>query len=121
MQNKILFSSFFYVLSQRLWQGLSGLVTTFILISYLSSDYQGWYYTFISISAIYSLFDLGLSSVLSQNSSHFFAKLSWLGQGKISGRDSNKFLQFVTTPMPGSICLFYQLLFMLYAADHTKH
>lgn len=96
MQNKILFSSFFYVLSQRLWQGLSGLVTTFILISYLSSDYQGWYYTFISISAIYSLFDLGLSSVLSQNSSHFFAKLSWLGQGKISGRDSNKFLQFVS-------------------------
>lgn len=96
MQNKILFSTFFYVLSQRLWQGLSGLVTTFILISYLSKDYQGWYYTFISISAVYSLFDLGLSSVLSQNSSHFFAKLSWHFKGRVSGRDSNKFLQFVS-------------------------
>jgi O-antigen/teichoic acid export membrane protein len=96
MPNKILFSAFFYVLSQRLWQGLSGLVTTFILILYLSKDYQGWYYTFISISAIYSLFDLGLSSVLSQNSSHFFTKVSWLPRGNISGKDSNKFLQFVS-------------------------
>jgi hypothetical protein len=65
------------VLSQRLWQAGAGLVTTVLAVHFLSPELQGWYYSFLSVAALYTLFDLGLSTVLVQVAAHTFAGLRW--------------------------------------------
>lgn len=81
------------VFIQRLSQAFTGLVTMFLIARYLSPDLQGWYYTFTSISAVYTLFDLGLSVVLVQLSAHLFSRLSWISLGRIEGIQSEGFLK----------------------------
>jgi hypothetical protein len=83
------------IFAQRCWQALSGLVTILLLTHYLSPVEQGWYYSFLSLAAIYTLFDLGLSIVLVQLSAHFFIRIKWVGKGRVSGADSARFLSLV--------------------------
>ena len=44
------------IVLQRLWQGLAGLVTVAVIAATLSQEQQGWYYTFLSVAALYSAF-----------------------------------------------------------------
>ena len=81
------------VFIQRLFQAFTGLVTMLLIARYLSPDLQGWYYTFSSIAAVYTLFDLGLSVVLVQLSAHLFSRLTWLGLGRIDGIQAGGFLK----------------------------
>jgi O-antigen/teichoic acid export membrane protein len=83
------------IFAQRCWQALSGLVTILLLTHYLSPAEQGWYYSFLSLAAIYTLFDLGLSIVLVQLSAHFFIRIKWVDKGRVSGADSARFLSLV--------------------------
>jgi O-antigen/teichoic acid export membrane protein len=78
------------VLCQRVWQGISGLATVFILTNYLSPIEQGWYYAFLSLASFYIIFDFGLSNALIQITSHLFLNQKWLDQGKIKGNKSQK-------------------------------
>lgn len=73
------------ILSLRLWQAAAGLITTLLAVHFLSAEEQGWYYSFISVAALYTLFDLGLSSVLVQVSAHGFSAACWNAQGRIEG------------------------------------
>lgn len=52
------------VLLQRTAQAAYGLVTVLAISRFLSLEDQGWYYTFISLAALYTLVDLGLSAIL---------------------------------------------------------
>jgi O-antigen/teichoic acid export membrane protein len=88
--------SYFAIFSQRFWQALSGLLSILFITHYLSPELQGWYYSFISIAALYTLFDLGLSVVLVQTSAHLFVKLHWLSSGKLSGDDQGRFRELVS-------------------------
>lgn len=57
-------NSLFALLAQRSWVALSGLLTTVMVMLCLSPQLQGWYYAFMGMVMLYSLFDLGLAQVL---------------------------------------------------------
>ena len=86
----------FLMLSQRSWQGLSGLITLILITKHLTPTYQGWYYTFSSLAALFFVFDFGLSNVIIHTSSHFFSDLKWGKDGKIIGKNSLIFLSFIS-------------------------
>jgi O-antigen/teichoic acid export membrane protein len=66
-----------YTLAGRGWGLLSGIVTLFLVVRYLTPDEQGYYYTFASLLAMQILFELGMSVVVMQFASHEMANLSW--------------------------------------------
>ena len=79
------------VLVLRLWQAGAGLVTTVLAVHFLSAELQGWYYSFLSVAALYTLFDLGLSTVLVQVSAHTFVGSRWSDHGGIEGGAAHHF------------------------------
>lgn len=111
------------VFAQRSWQAASGLLTIIFITHFLSPTLQGWYYSFISIAALYTLFDLGLSVVLVQIAAHLFVGLHWLPNGEPAGEGSLAFkglmgkaarrylllaLFFVILAIPGGMLFFGQ-------------
>lgn len=60
------------VLLQRGAQAAYGLITVLAISRFLSLEDQGWYYTFISLAALYTLVDLGLSVILVPMFAHEF-------------------------------------------------
>ena len=97
------------VFMHRAWQGLSGLVTLLLLTHFLTPIQQGWYYSFLSLAAIYTLFDLGLSVVLVQFSAHLFVNMKWLAKGRVAGASKDQFLSLV-----GQSIRLYLLLGLLF-------
>ena len=49
---------------QRLTQAIAGCITLLLLTKYTDAASLGWYYSFISLGAIYMVFDHGLSGIL---------------------------------------------------------
>ena len=49
---------------QRICQAITGGVTLLLLLKLTSADALGWYYSFVSLGAIYMVFDHGLSGIL---------------------------------------------------------
>lgn len=97
------------ILLQRLWQASSGLVTLLLIAHFLTPEQQGWYYSFLSLASLYTLFDLGLSVVLLQISAHFFVGLRWLPGGGAEGKGLDRFWGLV-----GRSTRFYILLALLF-------
>lgn len=97
--------------SQRSWQALSGLVSLILITKFLSPTDQGWYYTFSSFAALYTLFDFGLSTTLIQISSHLFAKVLWGFNGLPVGKNSRNIICFIR--QSASIYLKISLLFFI--------
>ena len=97
------------VFLQRLTQGIMGLLTLFFVAKYLSFEQQGWYYTFSSIAAVYTIFDLGLSVVLVQLAAHAFVSLGWNQSGRIVGDFNNQFKSLLQSSI-----FFYSCLAVLY-------
>lgn len=83
------------ILAQRLWQAVSGLVTMLLIAHFLTPVQQGWYYSFLSLAALYTLFELGLSVVLVQISAHLFVGLRWLPRGGADGDGLSRFYALV--------------------------
>ena len=79
------------LLTQRLWQALSGVLTIVLVAHFLTPELQGWYYSFISIAALYTLFDLGLSLVIIQITAHLFVGLNWGHKGRPEGNRPHQF------------------------------
>lgn len=73
------------ILAQRVWQGFGGLVTVLLIAHTLTVDQQGWYYSFLGVAALYTLFDLGLSVVLVQNAAYLAPRLCWTSKGGLEG------------------------------------
>jgi hypothetical protein len=81
------------ILGQRGWQAIAGAVTAFLVARFLSPEEQGWYYTFIGIAALYSVFEMGLSSVLVQTVPHFSPPdPNWGLRKRILGEPSGAFV-----------------------------
>ncbi len=70
-------------------------MTILLLTHFLTPIQQGWYYSFLSLAALYTLFDLGLSIVLVQFSAHLFINIKWLGKGRVAGENEKQFLSLV--------------------------
>lgn len=85
------------IVGQRLWQALAGVVTILFVVRFLTADEQGWYYTFVSVAALYSLFEMGLAAAVIQTSAHFFVHLRWFAKGEVRGDNVRPFESFVAS------------------------
>jgi hypothetical protein len=84
-------SSIHLIIGQRLWQSIGGFVTVIVIASALTPEQQGWYYTFVSMAALYSVFEMGLAVALVQISAHFFIDLQWGARGQVIGSKAREF------------------------------
>lgn len=77
-------------MAQRLWQGGAGVLTILIITHAMSAEAQGWYYSFLSFAALYTLFDLGLSLVLVQTAAHYSVETRWQAGGNLTGNGAER-------------------------------
>lgn len=82
------------IAGQRLWQALAGAVTMLLITTKLGPVEQGWYYTFVSVAALYSIFEMGLSTAVLQITAHKFLHFEWSLTG-VTGEGSAQFGSFV--------------------------
>lgn len=69
----------------------AGLITIYFISAYLTSEEQGYYFTFGSLLAIQTFFDLGLTGILTQYVAHEQAHLEW-NDNKVQLHGDNKYL-----------------------------
>lgn len=74
-----------FTLLGRGWSMISGLISIFFIVRYLSPTEQGFYYTFISIVGMQVMLEFGMSYVVLQFSSHEMARLAWTSRGTLEG------------------------------------
>ena len=75
-----------YVILQRGWSSIAGLITLLLLIRYLTKIELGYYYAFSSLIGIQMVFELGLTTIIRQFISHDMAHLKMTRQRFISGK-----------------------------------
>ena len=75
----------FYGVLASGWQLALAPVTMILIVRYLSPEVQGFYYTFMSLVALQSFLELGLSVVVLNVASHEWAHLALDGKGFIVG------------------------------------
>jgi len=79
-----------YSLLFKAWQSAAGVVGIVVIARYFDPVSQGFYYTFASLIALQSFFELGLYLVISVSASHEWAKLRLASDGRIDGdRDAH--------------------------------
>ena len=103
------------IFTQRLWQALGGALTIIFIVNTLSPNQQGWFYTFLSIASLSTLFEMGLSMVLVQVAANMFVKLRWHPDGKVIGGNEEVFRSFFSSAMKLYIkiaLLFFGIAFM---------
>ena len=74
----------------RVWHGIAGILTIWIIARFLSPEEQGFYFTFASILTLQVFVELGLSMVLLQFASHEKAHLQWTEGEVLSGNQIAK-------------------------------
>jgi len=75
----------FYAVLLRVWQLSAGAGTIFFMWLAFSEETQGYYYTFASLVAMQTFFELGLNIVVINVCSHEWAHLELDGTGAIRG------------------------------------
>jgi O-antigen/teichoic acid export membrane protein len=79
-----------FVVLTKVWLGLTGVVSIYLMVRALSAEEQGFYYTFTSVLAVQIVFELGLAFVLAQFSAHEMVELRESGRGRVSGSEEAK-------------------------------
>lgn len=74
-----------YTLFSRGWQLLAGFGSVLLVARFLSPIQQGFQYTFASVLSLQIFFELGLTCVILQFTSHERARLNWSVQGTLEG------------------------------------
>lgn len=75
MLKAILSHDFRHTAVNQLWKLFSGPALLILIPLYLSSEAQGYWYTFVSLAALAVFADMGFSTILLQFSAHEFAHL----------------------------------------------
>lgn len=70
-----------YTSSSSIIAAFAGLVSIYFIGSYLTGEEQGYYFTFGSILAIQTFFDMGLTGIMTQYVAHEHAHLQWSENG----------------------------------------
>lgn len=81
----LLSNDFRYTLINQIWKLLSGPALLLFIPIYLSSSYQGYWYSFISLAALVILADLGFSNIVLQFSAHEYSRLKFDDDGLLTG------------------------------------
>lgn len=79
-----------YAMLNPVWNLISGPVSLILIIYCLTRETQGYFYTFHSLVALKSFFELGLYLVIINTASHEWAKLELDVNGAISGDEHSK-------------------------------
>ncbi|SUB83280.1 Uncharacterised protein [Pragia fontium] len=66
-----------YVIFGKAFSILSGVIIILLISNFLSQEAQGYYYTFNSVVALQIIFELGLSTVIIQFTSHEMANIEY--------------------------------------------
>lgn len=74
-----------YTSSARIIQGLGSVISVLLVVKYLTSIEQGFYYTFGSIVALQIFFELGLNGIITQYVAHEASNLQWKNDTTLSG------------------------------------
>jgi hypothetical protein len=69
----------------RSWNILSGALNVVLIVRFLTSAEQGYYYTFASLVAMQVVFELGFSFVILQLAAHESSQLHVIPGGEVSG------------------------------------
>lgn len=75
----------FYSLLLRGWQLPAGLISAVLIMRYFTGDVQGYYYTFASLTAMQTFFELNMFLVVINISSHEWAELRLDAHGALEG------------------------------------
>lgn len=75
----------FYAICLRGWQLFAGAVSVVLIGLCFSPELQGYYYTFASLMALQTFFELGLSIVVVNVSSHEWSLLRLDAHGRVEG------------------------------------
>ena len=76
-----------YSSGARVFQAFAGVVSIFFIAAFLSGDEQGYFYTFGSILAIQTFFELGFTDIITQYVAHEVAHLQLNIDLKYEGND----------------------------------
>ncbi len=79
-----------YVFLNRAWSIVSTLVFISLVITQLSPELQGFYFTFFSLLILMQVADMGFGIVLTQFCSHEWADLHFDDQGEVDGAQKAK-------------------------------
>ena len=74
-----------YGSSARIWSMLTGAITLLLVAKFFTPAVQGFYYTFISLTAVQVFFELGLTQVVIQFAAHEWASLGFDAAGRVEG------------------------------------
>lgn len=80
----------FYTLLNRGWYVFTGPLSIYLIAHCLTSEEQGYYFTFSSILGLQVFFELGLGYVIIQIASHEKAHLEWTAAGTLEGDPAAK-------------------------------
>jgi hypothetical protein len=75
----------FAAVSLRVWQLLAGVGTLLLMTVFFSEETQDFYYTFASLMALQTFFELGFNIAIINTCSHEWAKLDLDDKGRIVG------------------------------------
>ena len=78
-----------FTLINHAWRLVSGPITLLLIPLFLSPEQQGYWYLFISLSALSILADLGLSNIILQFAAHEYAFLHFTSDGYLGGEKIN--------------------------------
>lgn len=73
----------------QLWRLISGPITLILIPIYLTEEIQGYWYLFLSLSALSVFADLGFANIIMQFSAHEFAFLTFNAKGELTGVEHN--------------------------------
>lgn len=79
-----------YAVLNPAWNLISGPISLILIIYCLTKETQGYFYTFHSLVALKSFFELGLYLVIVNTASHEWAKLDLNVDGEITGDENSK-------------------------------
>jgi hypothetical protein len=74
-----------YTILNRMWATIAALGNIAFLIVSSPPEYQGFYYTFISLLGLHSLFELGIGFSIARFVSHEMKNLAWDENNQLSG------------------------------------
>lgn len=90
--------------SNSIFGALGNIITVVLVVKYLNSTEQGFYFTFGSIVAIQIFFELGLNGIITQYVAHEASNLIWENKNILSG--ASKFRSRLSSLLHFSVQLY---------------